>query len=137
MNVSRSREAPAARPALASTGQASRGFVGFADGLDIATEMAERAYKRDSHVTGVTTGLRDLDRKLGGLQKSDLVVLAGRPSMGKTALATNIAYRAAARFHETLPGPDGGRGPQLAARQELPLLTVRHCGKVFGQVLPL
>jgi replicative DNA helicase len=57
--------------------------------------MAEAAYKRDGHVTGVTTGLRDLDRRLGGLQKSDLVILAGRPSMGKTALATNIGFNAA------------------------------------------
>jgi replicative DNA helicase len=57
--------------------------------------MAEAAYKRDSHVTGVTTGLRDLDRKLGGLQKSDLIILAGRPSMGKTALATNMGFNAA------------------------------------------
>ena len=55
----------------------------------------EVAYKRDSHVTGVPTGLRDLDRKLGGLQPSDLVILAGRPSMGKTALATNIGFNAA------------------------------------------
>ena len=57
--------------------------------------MAEAAVKREGHVTGVTTGLVDLDKKLGGLQPSDLVILAGRPSMGKTALATNIAFNAA------------------------------------------
>ena len=113
---------------LASTGQARRGFVGFADGLDSATGMAERAYKRDSHVTGVTTGLRDLDRKLGGLQKSDLVVLAGRPSMGKTALATNIAYRAAARFHET-----GGREGAAVAFFSLEMSVEQLCARVLGE----
>jgi replicative DNA helicase len=66
-----------------------------------AIAQAEAAFKRSSHVTGVTTGLIDLDRKLGGLHPSDLVILAGRPSMGKTALATNIAFNAAAAYRET------------------------------------
>ena len=57
--------------------------------------MADQAFKRDSHVVGITTGLNLLDRKLGGLHPSDLIILAARPSMGKTALATNIAFRAA------------------------------------------
>ncbi|NTU76916.1 MAG: replicative DNA helicase, partial [Alphaproteobacteria bacterium] len=80
---------------LAQTGELDRGFVKLEKSLTASLRLAEEAYKRDSHVTGVTTGLRDLDRKLGGLQKSDLVILAGRPSMGKTALATNIAFNAA------------------------------------------
>ncbi len=78
--------------------------------LVVSLKMAEEAYKRDSHVTGVTTGLRDLDRKLGGMQKSDLVILAGRPSMGKTALATNIAFSAARAFHDS----DGKEGAGVA-----------------------
>ncbi len=86
---------------LATTGDVRGGFVSLKQSMAKAHEMAEAAYKRDSHVTGITTGLRDLDRKLGGLQKSDLVILAGRPSMGKTALATNIAFSAARRFNET------------------------------------
>ncbi len=80
---------------LAQTGEMDRGFVTLAKSLEASIRMADEAYKRDSHVTGVTTGLRDIDRKIGGLQRSDLIILAGRPSMGKTALATNIAFNAA------------------------------------------
>jgi replicative DNA helicase len=80
---------------LAEGGQVDGGPKKFNEVLKSALDMAEAAYKRDGHVTGVTTGLRDLDRRLGGLQKSDLVILAGRPSMGKTALATNIGFNAA------------------------------------------
>jgi replicative DNA helicase len=60
-----------------------------------AIKMAEAAFKRTGHVSGVTTGLIDVDKKLGGLHPSDLIILAGRPGMGKTALATNIAFNAA------------------------------------------
>ena len=80
---------------LAEGGQVEGGPKKFDVVLKSALDMAEVAYKRDSHVTGVPSGLRDLDRKLGGLQPSDLVILAGRPSMGKTALATNIGFNAA------------------------------------------
>jgi replicative DNA helicase len=80
---------------LAEGGQVEGGPKKFDAVLKSALDMAENAYKRDSHITGVTTGLRDLDRKLGGMQPSDLVILAGRPSMGKTALATNIGFNAA------------------------------------------
>lgn len=86
---------------LAQTGELDRGFVKLEKSLTVSLRLAEEAYKRDSHVTGVTTGLRDLDRKTGGLQKSDLIILAGRPSMGKTALATNIAFNAAHAYHDT------------------------------------
>ena len=82
---------------LAEGGQVDGGPKKFKDVVDSALKMAEAAYQRDGHVTGVTTGLRDLDAKLGGLQSSDLVILAGRPSMGKTALATNIGFNAARR----------------------------------------
>ncbi|MEI7607385.1 MAG: DnaB-like helicase C-terminal domain-containing protein, partial [Rhodospirillaceae bacterium] len=68
---------------------------------------AEAAFRRSSHVTGVTSGLMDIDNKLGGLHRSDLVILAGRPSMGKTALATNIAVNAA-KAYMTSEGVDGG-----------------------------
>ena len=95
---------------LARTGELDRGFVKLEKALVTSLKMAEEAHRRDSHVTGVTTGLRDLDRKLGGLQKSDLVILAGRPSMGKTALATNIAFQAARAWHES----DGKEGAPTA-----------------------
>ena len=62
--------------------------------------MATTAYKNDEGIVGVPTGLRDLDEKLGGLHKSDLLIIAGRPSMGKTALATNIAFNAAKKFQQ-------------------------------------
>ena len=62
--------------------------------------MASTAYKNDEGIVGVPTGLRDLDEKLGGLHKSDLLIIAGRPSMGKTALATNIAFNAAKKFQQ-------------------------------------
>jgi len=80
---------------LATTGEIDRGFINFETALTNAIQTAEVAFKRDSHVVGVTSGFRDLDRYLGGLHPSDLVILAGRPSMGKTALATNIAFNAA------------------------------------------
>ena len=72
----------------------------FNQALDQTLEMARAAMKSDQGIVGVPTGLKDLDEKLGGLHKSDLVIIAGRPSMGKTALATNIAYYAAKKIHE-------------------------------------
>ena len=80
---------------LAETGRYDTGFHGFEEALKTAIDMASAAYKRDGHLSGLATSLDDLDRRLGGLQPSDLVVLAGRPGMGKTALATNIAFNVA------------------------------------------
>jgi replicative DNA helicase len=91
---------------LAESGQASTGFVPFADALRGAVEMAAEAYSRDGGLAGVSTGLIDLDQKLGGLHPSDLLILAGRPSMGKTALATNIAFNVA-KHYAWEPQPDG------------------------------
>ncbi len=83
---------------LATTGELDRGVVDLYAAAKLALSSADEAFRRDSHVVGVTTGFHDLDKKLGGLHKSDLIILAGRPAMGKTALATNIAYNAAAGF---------------------------------------
>jgi replicative DNA helicase len=80
---------------LATKGQTGGGLVAFNTALIEAVRMAELAFKRDSHIVGVTSGLIDLDKWLGGLHPSDLLILAGRPSMGKTLLATNIAFNAA------------------------------------------
>jgi replicative DNA helicase len=80
---------------LAETGRYDSGFQRFAQALTTAVDMAAHAYQRDGKLSGLATGLGDLDRTLGGLQNSDLVILAGRPGMGKTALATNIAYNIA------------------------------------------
>ncbi|MFO1061329.1 MAG: replicative DNA helicase [Dongiaceae bacterium] len=85
---------------LAEIGQTESGLQALSVAMATAITVAENAYKRDSQVTGVTTGLDDVDKKLGGLHPSDLVILAGRPSMGKTALATNIAFNAARAYKE-------------------------------------
>ena len=80
---------------LAERGSFSQSFIEFKKAIDKTIEMATLAMQSDKGIVGVPTGLTDLDAKLGGLHKSDLIILAGRPSMGKTALATNIAYNAA------------------------------------------
>ena len=80
---------------LAERGSFSQSFLKFNQALDQTIQMATLAMQNDQGIVGVPTGLTDLDEKLGGLHKSDLIILAGRPSMGKTALATNIAYNAA------------------------------------------
>jgi len=86
---------------LATTGEAEGGFQAFNTALATAITMAQAAFKRDGKTVGVATGFVDIDKKLGGLHPSDLVILAGRPSMGKTALATNIAFNAAKVYRET------------------------------------
>jgi replicative DNA helicase len=80
---------------VAEAGRLDSGFQRFAQALTTAVDMAARAYQRDGSLSGLATGLIDLDNKMGGLQPSDLIILAGRPGMGKTALATNIAYNVA------------------------------------------
>ena len=91
---------------LASSGEYEGGFQTFGTAIVGAIEAAEVAHRREGGLSGVATGLRDLDKLLGGLHRSDLVVLAGRPSMGKTALATNIAFHAAHSFRRS-GGQDG------------------------------
>ena len=86
---------------LATQGDSEGGFQDFRTAILEAVHMAEAAHKRDGALAGVTTGMRDLDQMLGGLHNSDLLILAGRPSMGKTALVTNIAYNAAYSYHKS------------------------------------
>ena len=80
---------------LAERGHFNQSFMKFESALKQTIEMAKSAYQNDEGIVGVPTGLTDLDSKLGGMHKQDLVIIAGRPSMGKTALATNIAFHAA------------------------------------------
>ncbi|MAJ22430.1 MAG: replicative DNA helicase [Candidatus Pelagibacter sp. TMED64] len=80
---------------LAERGQFYRSFVKFENALKQTIEMARKAYQNDEGIVGIPTGLSELDSRLGGLHNQDLVIIAGRPSMGKTALATNIAFHAA------------------------------------------
>jgi replicative DNA helicase len=93
---------------LAESGDTQKGFITLRDSVLTAIENAETAFKADGHVTGVTSGLRDVDKKLGGFQGSDLLILAGRPSMGKTALAVNWGFNAALAYAES-GGQEGGR----------------------------
>ena len=91
---------------LAETGRYDGGFQRFSQALTTAVDMAAKAFQRDGKLSGIATGLRDLDNKMGGLQHSDLIIVAGRPGMGKTALATNIAYNIA-KAHRAEVQPDG------------------------------
>ncbi|MET4384981.1 replicative DNA helicase [Bradyrhizobium sp. F1.4.3] len=83
---------------LAESGRYDGGFQKFSQALTVAVDLAAKAFQRDGKLSGISTGLRDLDAKMGGLQHSDLIIVAGRPGMGKTSLATNIAYNVAQAY---------------------------------------
>ena len=85
---------------LAEKGSLSSSLVKFDEAMRMTIEMASSAYKNDEGIVGVPSGLTDLDDRLGGMHKSDLIIIAGRPSMGKTALATNIAFNAAKKIQD-------------------------------------
>jgi replicative DNA helicase len=102
-------EAEQALYRLADQGRAESGFQSFLRAVTDAVQSANAAYQRDGGLAGISTGLVDLDRKLGGLHKSDLLILAGRPSMGKTSLATNIAFNVARAYRKGRL-PDGTEG---------------------------
>ena len=85
---------------LAEKGSFNSSLVKFDEAMKLTIEMASNAYKNEEGIVGVPTGLRDIDEKLGGLHQSDLIIIAGRPSMGKTALATNIAFNAASKLQQ-------------------------------------
>ena len=94
---------------LGEQGIAERGFQSFLKAVTDAVNLANAAYQRDGGLAGISTGLIDLDKKLGGLHPSDLLILAGRPSMGKTSLATNIAFNIAKAYKRGRL-PDGSEG---------------------------
>ena len=85
---------------LSQSGSTERKYAPFSQALKSAIDIIDQSFRRDGKIAGIPTGLKDLDKKLGGLHKSDLVIIAGRPSMGKTALGTNIAFNAAKKFKE-------------------------------------
>jgi replicative DNA helicase len=91
---------------VAESGRYEGGFQAFSQAITTAVDMAAKAYQRDGRLSGIATGLHDLDAKMGGLQSSDLIIVAGRPGMGKTALATNIAYNIAKAWQGEVR-PDG------------------------------
>ncbi len=86
---------------LAEKGSSYSSLISFDKALRQTIDMASAAYKNEEGIVGVPTGLRDLDDRLGGLHKSDLIIIAGRPGMGKTALATNIAFNAAQKLQDS------------------------------------
>jgi replicative DNA helicase len=104
-------EAEKALHELAKVGQQHKGFQTFSSALTDAVQTIGEAYQRDGALSGLATGLVDLDRLMGGMAKSDLIIIAGRPAMGKTALATGIAYNVASRFKPAFDGKgaEGGR----------------------------
>ncbi len=105
---------------LAARGPNDGGFVTFGAALSEAIKGAERAFKLSGGVSGLTTGLRDLDKKTGGLHPSDLVILAGRPGMGKTALATKIAFGAARALMEQARATD----PRGTPKQQVAVFSL-------------
>jgi len=135
-------EAEQALYKLAEQGTSESGFQSFLKAVTDAVEVAAAAYKRDGGLAGVSTGLVDLDKKLGGLHRSDLLILAGRPSMGKTSLATNVAYNIAKAYRKGADGSAANGGvvgfyslemsaEQLAARilseaAEIPSENIRR-----------
>ncbi|WP_299785295.1 replicative DNA helicase [uncultured Marivita sp.] len=102
-------EAEQALYKLAEQGRSESGFQSFLKAVTDAVNVANAAYQREGGLAGISTGLVDMDRKLGGLHKSDLLILAGRPSMGKTSLATNVAFNIAKAYRKGTR-PDGTEG---------------------------
>jgi replicative DNA helicase len=102
-------EAEQALYQLGEQGKVDKGFQSFRSAVVDAVQVANAAYLRDGGLAGLSTGLADLDKKLGGLHPSDLLILAGRPSMGKTSLATNIAFNIARAYRKGTK-PDGSEG---------------------------
>lgn len=116
---------------LAESGGNSGGFITMKDAVNISIQMAEKAFKTEGHVTGVTTGLRDFDKRLGGLQPSDLLILAARPAMGKTSLAVNIAYNAANAYAKS-GGDEGGRVGVISLEMSSDQLATRLLSSLSG-----
>lgn len=114
---------------LATAGDFRGGFSHIATPLTRAIEMAQKAYQREGLVTGVPTGLADMDKKLGGLQNSDLLILAARPAMGKSSLAMNLAFNAARRYAETQ-----GREGAVAGFFSLEMSAEQLAGRILADL---
>ena len=109
---------------LAETGEVQGGFLSLKESAQTALKMAEKAFANQGSVVGVTTGLRDLDRKLGGMHSSDLLILAARPSMGKTALASVIGFNAAKAYLRS-NGQEGARTAFFALEMSADQMAAR------------
>ncbi len=114
---------------LAEEGEVKGGFITFSKSLTAAIKIAEKAYQRQGKITGITTGLKDLDRMLGGLHNSDLLIVAGRPSMGKTVMGVNIAFNAAKAYLHS----DGKEGA-VAAIFSLEMSSEQLAGRILADI---
>jgi replicative DNA helicase len=114
---------------LAETGTNQGGFVTLRDSVLVAIDHAEKAFHSSGGVTGVTSGLIDMDKKLGGFQNSDLLILAGRPSMGKTALATTMAFNAAKAYADS-----GGKQGAVTAFFSLEMSSDQLASRILSMV---
>ncbi|MEO8530538.1 MAG: replicative DNA helicase, partial [Deltaproteobacteria bacterium] len=121
---------------LAGAGQGETGFQSFLSAVTDAVKSANAAYQRDGKLAGVSTGLTDLDKKLGGLHKSDLLILAGRPSMGKTSLATNIAFNIAKAYRKGLmhDGTEGAVNGGVVGFFSLEMSSEQLAARILSEV---
>lgn len=116
---------------LSETGKNAHNFSSLSQALTEAIQTSEKAFQRDSHVVGVTTGLKDLDKPLGGLHPSDLVIVAARPSMGKTSLITNMAFNAAKKYLDS-NGTDGASVAFFSLEMSAEQIAMRLLGQESG-----
>jgi len=122
--------------ALAEQGQTERGFQSFLTAVTDAVKVANAAYQREGGLAGVSTGLIDMDKKLGGLHRSDLLILAGRPSMGKTSLATNVAFNIARAYKKgiTASGEEGAVDGGVVGFFSLEMSAEQLASRILSEV---
>ena len=122
--------------ALAEQGQTEQGFQSFLTAVTDAVKVANAAYQREGGLAGVSTGLIDMDKKLGGLHRSDLLILAGRPSMGKTSLATNIAFNIARAYKKgiTASGEEGAVDGGVVGFFSLEMSAEQLASRILSEV---
>ena len=122
--------------ALAEQGQTEQGFQSFLTAVTDAVKVANAAYQREGGLAGVSTGLIDMDKKLGGLHRSDLLILAGRPSMGKTSLATNVAFNIARAYKKgiTSSGDDGAVDGGVVGFFSLEMSAEQLASRILSEV---
>tara|TARA_R110002124_G_scaffold132305_2_gene294827 strand:+ start:5933 stop:7432 length:1500 start_codon:yes stop_codon:yes gene_type:complete len=121
--------------ALSEQGQVDSGFQSFLKAVTDAVNMANQAYQREGGMAGISTGLDDMDKKLGGLHPSDLLILAGRPSMGKTSLATNIAFNIAKAYKKgtRLDGSEGAVEGGVVGFYSLEMSAEQLAGRILSE----
>jgi len=122
--------------ALAEQGQTKQGFQSFLTAVTDAVKVANAAYQRQGGLAGVSTGLIDMDKKLGGLHRSDLLILAGRPSMGKTSLATNVAFNIARAYKKgiTASGEEGAIDGGVVGFFSLEMSAEQLASRILSEV---